>query len=339
MPAFPCGQEAGETDTNEALRQRVKEEPPEELVGGKRQGTRGVIAFPVLPSEGDLAIVETDEPVVRDRDAMGVTGEVVEDMFRSAEGSLRVDHPVDMVQRSDEGAEVFRVIEAFQIAEEPQLSPPEGSPQHREQLPAKDPAEHAHRQEEPVTRRNPAGVIRRQTPRRNDTVDMRMVSECLRPGVEHAENTDLSPEMFRIAGHLPECLGAGLKQQVIDHPFVLIRQTRDRLGDGKDDMDVTGRQQLPGPPGDPPVPGSGLALRTVPVSARVVGEGTMRTRRLGTPVPVTTEIGRAAPQDRIEDAGMPPVGRKVGTMTTDDIGQLQGWPGHLFVVPPSASRI
>ena len=56
----------------------------------------------------------------------------------------------------------------------------------------------------------------------------------------------------------------------------------------------------------------------------------MRTPRLGTPVPVTTEIGGATSQDRIEDATLAPVaGTRVRTMTTNDIGQLQGWPTHL----------
>jgi len=156
--------------------------------------------------------------------------------------------------------------------------------------------------------------------------------ECLRPGVQNTEDADLGSEVFRITGHFPQCGGAGFEQQVIDHPLVLIRQARNGLRDGEDDMYVTGRQQLTGALGDPPVPGSGLALRTVPIPTRVVGEGAMGTRRIGTPIAVTPKIGGPTPQDRIEDATVAPVADpKVRTMTTDDIGHFDRGPDHLPV--------
>ena len=131
VSAFPCREEAEETDTDEAPGQSVNKEPPEELISGKRHRARGVVALPVAPGEGDLAVGEIHEPVVGDRNTMRVAGEVMEDMLRSAEGTLRVDDPVDVVQWSDEGPESFRVIELFQITVEAQFSPFEGSPQPR----------------------------------------------------------------------------------------------------------------------------------------------------------------------------------------------------------------
>jgi len=131
LSALACREEAEETDTDKAPRQSVNKEPPEELISGKRHRARSVVALPVAPGEGDLAVGEIHEPVVRDRNTMRVAGEIVKDMLRTAEGTLRVDDPVDVVQRSDEGPESFRVIELFQITVEAQFSPFEGSPQPR----------------------------------------------------------------------------------------------------------------------------------------------------------------------------------------------------------------
>ncbi len=54
----------------------------------------------VFPAERDLAIGEVDDPVVGDGDTMGVAGQVLQNMFRSAEWPLRIDDPVLTKQRS-----------------------------------------------------------------------------------------------------------------------------------------------------------------------------------------------------------------------------------------------
>ena len=48
----------------------------------------------VSPAEGDAIVLEGYEPMVGDGDSMGVAGQVVENVFRAAEGWLGVDHPI-----------------------------------------------------------------------------------------------------------------------------------------------------------------------------------------------------------------------------------------------------
>ena len=67
------------------------------------------------------------------------------------------------------------------------------------------------RQEEACRRRNPAGVIGRQSTGRNDAVNMRMVQQLLIPRVQDTEEADLRAEMLRVAGHSQQRLGAGAK--------------------------------------------------------------------------------------------------------------------------------
>ena len=49
---------------------------------------------------------------------MGVSGQVMEHVFRSTEGRFGIDDPVEDSERLDEGPEPFRVVERLQLAKE-----------------------------------------------------------------------------------------------------------------------------------------------------------------------------------------------------------------------------
>ena len=62
----------------------------------------------VSPAEGDAIVGEGHEAMVRDGDAMGVAGQVVENVFSAAEWRLGVDHPVLPEELAKEVAEAAR---------------------------------------------------------------------------------------------------------------------------------------------------------------------------------------------------------------------------------------
>src|SRR5207248_10437961 len=82
-------------------------------------------------------------------------------------------------------------------------------------------AEYLDGEEEARARSNPAGVIERESAGRDDSVDMGMKLEFLVPGMQHAEEADLGPEMSGITSHFQEGFCAGTKQQTINEFFVL----------------------------------------------------------------------------------------------------------------------
>ena len=67
---------------------------------------------------------------------------------------------------------------------------------------------------------------------------MRVRLESLVPGVQDAEETDLSAEALRVTGDLKQCLGAGLEQQGVDLAIVCKRQRGQLARQGKDHVDV-----------------------------------------------------------------------------------------------------
>src|SRR5271163_3991429 len=91
--------------------------------------------------------------------------------------------------------------------------------------------------------------------------------------MQDAEEPNLGAEMFGIPGDLKQSLGAGAKQKAVNLALVLQRQRSQFMGQCEDDMDVRHRQKIPAARVKPAVAGVSLALRTMPVSARVIGDG------------------------------------------------------------------
>ncbi len=75
----------------------------------------------VLPTEGDLIIVEGDETMVGDGNAVSVASQVVEDMFCTGKRRLGVDDPPLSEELIDEAAEAIGLSEADDRAVELEL--------------------------------------------------------------------------------------------------------------------------------------------------------------------------------------------------------------------------
>jgi hypothetical protein len=64
----------------------------------------------VFPAEGDLVVLEGDEAMVGDGDAMGVAAEIAEDVMGATEGWFNIDDPWLTEQGAQESAEGFLVL-------------------------------------------------------------------------------------------------------------------------------------------------------------------------------------------------------------------------------------
>src|SRR5712691_9457634 len=93
--------------------------------------------------------------------------------------------------------------------------------------------------------------------------------------MERAEETDLGSQVAGIAGDLQQSCSTGVKQQVIDQPFILQGERSEFSRESKDDVDVAGGEQLPLPRLEPAQAGVALTLGAMPVTARVVRDDGM----------------------------------------------------------------
>src|SRR5215472_14562457 len=85
---------------------------------------------------------------------------------------------------------------------------------------------------------------------------------------------------------------------------------------------------------DPVIAGAVLTLGAVAVATAVIGNGTIAAAR--TPVAMAVQNGSAAGCDRLQDLAVRPVDPAAMVLDeaiplcANDIGHLQGWPGHFF---------
>src|SRR5450631_1479335 len=96
----------------------------------------------VFPAEGDLTIGEVDNPLVGDGDAVSVAGQVVQDMFGSAEWRFGVNDPVVTKQQPQESIEVLLFGQLFHSTGEYQFVLVESLLQTGDELAAKHAAQH-----------------------------------------------------------------------------------------------------------------------------------------------------------------------------------------------------
>ena len=103
-----------------------------------------------------------------------------------------------------------------------------------------------------------------------------MLQQGLSPGVQDREETDLGAEVLGIRGDRAQGFGTGMEQDVVERLLVLVGDGRDRLGHGKDDMEILDAvQQLGLPVFQPLRPSEGLALGTVAIAATVIRDALM----------------------------------------------------------------
>src|SRR5713226_3805177 len=156
---------------------------------------------------------------------------------------------------------------------------------------------------------------------------MRMVGHRRAPGVEDGGEADAGAEVPGIGGDGEQRFGRRAEQQIVDHRLVLVGERGDLGRQGEDQVEVADRQQIGLARGEPILRRRTLALGTMPVAARVVGDPAVAA--ILTALDMTAEGSRAAALDgrhhlELAEAHMPGIGPAPGgAMVMEDVGNLQ----------------
>ncbi len=108
LASTAIGEQAEMAYAYESQGEDMKEETTDEFVAGQGHGFDAIGVSVITPPETDLALGEVDETVVGQCDAVGISPKVSDDLLRSGEGTLGVDHPIVRTQRFEEGGEALR---------------------------------------------------------------------------------------------------------------------------------------------------------------------------------------------------------------------------------------
>src|SRR5271169_5246264 len=113
-------------------------------------------------------------------------------MLGTTERRFAIDHPVMPKQLAEPSGEHLGLSELIQIAIEAEFSFAAGALQGSHELAAKNPAQHFEGKKERVAGVDPVGVVQRESSGGDHAMDMGMRLQPLIPGVQHAEEPDLS---------------------------------------------------------------------------------------------------------------------------------------------------
>ena len=149
--------------------------------------------------------------------------------------------------------------------------------------------------------------------------------------MENAEDADLGPEMPRVRRDLAERRRARLEEPGVETRAIPIAQRQQRMRQREDDVHIRHVEQVPLAGGEPALARLRLALRTVPIATRVIGDGLMPAGV--TPIEMAPERGGPTARDRAEHRSLlhaqPRMLLDEGvTLRVEDIGHLHGGPAH-----------
>jgi len=170
----------------------------------------------IAPTKSDLAIGKRDQAMVGDGHAMGVTAEILQHIFRAAEGRLQLHHPLFSKQCSSPSGEGLGICQQLQIGMEVELTILKSLFESVDEFAAEDFAQNFFRKKVVFLRIDPTGVIGREAAGGHDTMNVRVKIELLAPTMQDTEKTDLRTEVLWVANDFEKGFGIAAEQEIVD---------------------------------------------------------------------------------------------------------------------------
>jgi hypothetical protein len=248
----------------------VKKKAPKKLVRVQRHGAPTIPIGVVFPGEGDGVVVDGQDALIGYGDAVGISGEVLEDLAGATERRLCVDEPFFLAQGFEALLPRHGMLEFGEVSVEVECVSLERVNEHREKLASEHSAQDANGQEETVATGGPVLAVGTDAAAGDEAVQVGMDEKVLSPGMQEGDAADPGPEMLRIPRDRQESFGSGTKQHSVDGTAVLECQWRQLVREGEYDVEVLHVENLLLTGLEPGGTRRALTLRAMPVTARVV---------------------------------------------------------------------
>jgi hypothetical protein len=109
-------------------------------------------------------------------------------------------------------------------------------------------------------------------------MQVRVMPECLTPGMQHCQKANLCTEVFRVASNGEQGLGGGAEEQVVNDTLVLQRHHGQLFRQRKHHMEIGHGQKVGETCFDPTPLGQRLTLGTMAVATGVVSDALIAAR-------------------------------------------------------------
>jgi len=120
----------------------MQQEPPQEFFHGQRHDPLLILVGGIAPPESNATLSEGNEPVIGNRDAMGVAAEIVQRMLGAAKWALGIDHPISTKQGPEHRRESLGRLQRCQFPVKAKLVAGMKSTQAGDKLAPEHAAEH-----------------------------------------------------------------------------------------------------------------------------------------------------------------------------------------------------
>lgn len=157
--AVSIAQEPVIANAVESTGQNMEQESSDELLGRQRHSFLLIVVAVIPPLELDLPVFDIQDPMIGNRDPVGVAADVVHHLLGPGEGRLGVDDPFRMAHRIEMPAENLRISKGLEGREELEFAGIESLLQISQEQSAKQAGQHPYGQEETGTARNPPTTI------------------------------------------------------------------------------------------------------------------------------------------------------------------------------------
>jgi hypothetical protein len=184
----------------------MKQEASEKFLGVESEAPFPREGVAVPNGECDCRGIDGDDPVIGDPNPVRVVAEVAKELGRPPESSFRVNDPRFLVERVPKGAPGVGIMQVCEGAHQGKLTALSSLDETLQEQMFEAFAKHPHWQEETGTCMNPAQGIGGEPTCRDDAVNVRVMGQVLRPGVENGCETNVCAEMTRIGGDIEEGL-------------------------------------------------------------------------------------------------------------------------------------
>ena len=196
--AVAAGEEAEVADAVEVFGQDMEQEAADELFGREGHGLEAAVMTVVPPTETDLTVLDGEEAVVGDGDAVGVLAEVVEDLVGAGEGGLGVDDPLGLAEGLEVEGEGGGIVERGEGVAELEPAGAEGLLEQFEEEAAEQAGQDEDGEEETGAAGDPAVTVGSDAAAGDDAVQVGVKREHLPPGMQDGEEADLGAEVFGV---------------------------------------------------------------------------------------------------------------------------------------------
>src|SRR5215472_335091 len=336
--AIAVGQQTEVADLDEAGRQHVQQETRDELNRIEAHDLDAVFVSGIPPAELHLSVAHAEQSAIRNGNPVGVACQVLQHMVGTAERGLGIDHPLLAAQLGEHGVEACGASQRSQSTGKAQLLVSVSLLEKGQHLAAEQAPQHRHGQQESGAAGDPAGVIQRESARRNQAVQVRMMTQLLAPGMEHGEETDASAETMSIGGDLHQGLRYSAEQPVINQTLVSECNCCHGFGQGEDNVRVGYGQQRGSLTRQPAIARRGLTLWAMAIAAGAIGHGLIAAGIAA--FPIAAEGGSTTATDVAQDLVLlagdntAPTSKELLLVSMDDIGHFQPMFSHLLLRSP-----